>query len=153
MEKRKNVFEQLELFARRGNPDALRRYWETGAGGQAIGWGAPEEGDLTRCFELVGEKVPEWDADQIWGFCQERKMAVSGMANATADALAEASTENVTELSEEESSVTLGNNADLKTKGEHQERRKCAMCGKSYLGQKNSSTCGDACRKAKSRKG
>lgn len=45
----------------------------------------------------------------------------------------------------------LGNNADLKTKGEHQSRMKCSQCGKSYLGQKNSSTCGDACRQAKSR--
>jgi hypothetical protein len=43
------------------------------------------------------------------------------------------------------------NNKDLKTKGEHQQRRKCSQCGKSYLGQENSSTCGDACRKAKSR--
>lgn len=40
---------------------------------------------------------------------------------------------------------------DLKTKGEHQQRRKCSQCGDSYLGQANSSTCGDKCRQAKSR--
>ena len=41
--------------------------------------------------------------------------------------------------------------ADLKTKGEHQQKRKCSQCGKSYLGQKNSDTCGSACRMRKSR--
>ena len=40
---------------------------------------------------------------------------------------------------------------NLKTKDEHQERMKCSECGKSYLGQKNSSTCGDKCRQRKSR--
>jgi hypothetical protein len=40
---------------------------------------------------------------------------------------------------------------DLVSKGEHQQHRKCSQCGKGYLGQKNSDTCGDACRKAKSR--
>lgn len=48
--------------------------------------------------------------------------------------------------------VELQNNPDLKTKGEHQQRRKCTECGKSYLGQAHSSTCGDACRKRKQRK-
>lgn len=41
--------------------------------------------------------------------------------------------------------------AALKTKTEHQQRRKCSECGKGYLGQKNSSTCGDKCRQRKSR--
>jgi len=41
--------------------------------------------------------------------------------------------------------------SDLKTKGEHQQKRKCSQCGKGYLGQKNSDTCGSACRMAKSR--
>lgn len=45
----------------------------------------------------------------------------------------------------------LARASDLKTKGEHQQRRKCSVCGKSYLGQENSSTCGDACRQRKSR--
>lgn len=44
-----------------------------------------------------------------------------------------------------------GKAKDLKTKGEHQQRMKCTECGKSYLGQKNSSTCGDKCRQRKSR--
>lgn len=44
-----------------------------------------------------------------------------------------------------------GKAKDLSTKGEHQSRMKCSQCGKSYLGQKNSSTCGDKCRQRKSR--
>lgn len=44
-----------------------------------------------------------------------------------------------------------GKAKDLSTKGEHQQRMKCSECGKSYLGQKNSSTCGDKCRQRKSR--
>lgn len=40
---------------------------------------------------------------------------------------------------------------DLKSKGEHQQRHSCSECGKKYLGQKNSSTCGDTCRQRKSR--
>lgn len=51
------------------------------------------------------------------------------------------------------SNTALGNDPSLKTKGEKQQRRKCSQCGKSYLGQMNSSTCGDACRKRKSREG
>lgn len=38
-----------------------------------------------------------------------------------------------------------------KTKTETQERRKCSECDKGYLGQKNSSTCSEKCRKRKSR--
>lgn len=38
-----------------------------------------------------------------------------------------------------------------KTKKETQERMKCSVCNKGYLGQKNSSTCGPTCRKRKSR--
>lgn len=38
-----------------------------------------------------------------------------------------------------------------KTKKETQKRKKCSMCGKGYLGQDNSSTCGPTCRKRKSR--
>lgn len=44
-----------------------------------------------------------------------------------------------------------GRDDSLKTKDQKQERRKCSECGKSYLGQKNSSTCGDKCRQRKSR--
>lgn len=152
---KKNVFQQLELFAR-GNPDALRRWYEDGADG-LINWGT--EGDLTRCHEKAMEYM---DSEQAWGFCERRAEAVYGESNRSHDIAAgqypksSASTENVTELSEEasdESSVTLGNNADLKTKGEHQQKRKCSQCGKGYLGQKNSDTCGDACRQRKSRKG
>lgn len=64
---------------RQGNPDALRKYWETGKGGELIGWGNPEEGDLTRCFNLT-RKYFDTD-DDAWGFCQERKIAVSGHPN------------------------------------------------------------------------
>lgn len=50
--------------------------------------------------------------------------------------------------------VELAAAEDLKDskKDQHQQRRKCSECGKSYLGQKNSSTCGDKCRQRKSRK-
>lgn len=44
-----------------------------------------------------------------------------------------------------------GRDDSLKTKDQKQNRRKCSECGKSYLGQANSSTCGDACRQRKSR--
>lgn len=149
----RNVFDELARFASKGNPEALIEYWRSGPGHDRINW-EDTEGNLTRCHELLSKYI---DSEAAWGFCQNRHIEIFGEPNATTDARREsASTENVTELSEsgeDESSVTLGNNADLKTKGEHQERRKCAMCGKSYLGQKNSSTCGDACRKAKSRKG
>lgn len=48
--------------------------------------------------------------------------------------------------------VELAVAKDLSSKGEHQQRRKCSECGKGYLGQENSSTCGPTCRKRKSRK-
>lgn len=38
-----------------------------------------------------------------------------------------------------------------KTKQEKQQRRKCSVCGKGYLGQEGASTCGPTCRKRKSR--
>jgi hypothetical protein len=38
-----------------------------------------------------------------------------------------------------------------KTKQEKQKRKKCSECGKGYLGQEGSSTCGPTCRKRKSR--
>ena len=47
--------------------------------------------------------------------------------------------------------LARGKDDSLKTKDQRQNRRKCANCGKSYLGQKNSSTCGDACRQQKHR--
>lgn len=36
-------------------------------------------------------------------------------------------------------------------KDNHQKQKKCTVCSKGYLGAADSSTCGDACRKAKSR--
>lgn len=47
--------------------------------------------------------------------------------------------------------VELAVSDNYKTKKETQERMKCSECGKGYLGQKNSSTCGPTCRKRKSR--
>lgn len=44
-----------------------------------------------------------------------------------------------------------GGNPDLTTKGNSQKRKKCGVCGKSYLGRADSSACGDACRQKKSR--
>lgn len=40
---------------------------------------------------------------------------------------------------------------NYKTKTETQKRMKCTECGKGYLGQSNSSTCGPTCRQRKSR--
>lgn len=40
---------------------------------------------------------------------------------------------------------------NYKTKKQTQKRMTCSQCGKKYLGQENSSTCGPACRTAKSR--
>lgn len=57
--------------------------------------------------------------------------------------------EAVTELYTEE--LARGKDDSLKTKDQKQNRRNCSECGKSYLGQKNSSTCGDKCRQRKSR--
>lgn len=147
-----NIFDRLAEFA--GNPDALRKWYDEGAKGE-IQWGT--EGDLTRCHAIASKYM---DSDQAWGFCERRAEDVYGESNRSHDIKAgqypKASTEDVTELSVAEDvtelSVTeLGNNSDLKTKGEHQEKRKCSQCGKGYLGQKNSDTCGDACRQRKSR--
>lgn len=41
--------------------------------------------------------------------------------------------------------------AKLTTKDNHQKRKACTVCKKGYLGAADSSTCGDACRKKKSR--
>lgn len=81
----------------------------------------------------------------------ERKKALTERVNELCNTL---DTDGVTELeytetvSKEEQFAPA---SDLKTKGEHQQRRKCSMCKKSYLGQKNSGTCSDACRMKKSR--
>jgi hypothetical protein len=47
--------------------------------------------------------------------------------------------------------LARGVDDSLKTKDQKQNRRKCSECGKSYLGQANSSTCGPTCRSRKSR--
>lgn len=75
----KERYEQKLTEFAQGNPEALFRYWETGKGGEMIGWGNPEEGDLTRCHDLVVKYLPE--EDDAWGFCQNRKIAVSGKPN------------------------------------------------------------------------
>lgn len=41
--------------------------------------------------------------------------------------------------------------ANLTGKDNHQKQKTCTMCKKGYLGAADSSTCGDACRKRKSR--
>lgn len=49
-------------------------------------------------------------------------------------------------------SVSLAHRVDkMTTKDNHQKRKTCTMCKKGYLGAADSSTCGDACRKKKSR--
>lgn len=47
--------------------------------------------------------------------------------------------------------LARGVDDSLKTKDQKQQRKKCSECGKSYLGQANSSTCGGTCRSRKSR--
>lgn len=60
-------------------------------------------------------------------------------------------TDTPTSLSPTTQAFRSGKAKDLSTKGEHQQRMKCTQCGKSYLGQKNSSSCSDKCRQRKSR--
>lgn len=63
--------------AERGNPEALRRWFEEGAGGQ-IAWGSP--GDFDACVAVASEHMSE---EQARGFCQNRHEAATGMATAT----------------------------------------------------------------------
>lgn len=73
-----NSFDALAFFAR-GNPDALRAYYESGADDR-IGWGT--EGDLTRCHEIASKYM---DSEQAWGFCERRAEAVYGESNRSHD--------------------------------------------------------------------
>lgn len=59
----------------RGNPAALIRWYNQGAGG-AIQWGG--EGDLTACHAVASRYM---DSDQAWGFCQERARDAMGHFN------------------------------------------------------------------------
>lgn len=81
-----NVFEQLEQFAKRGNPEALIEYWRSGPGHDRINWGETE-GNLTRCHDLLSKYL---DSDDAWGFCQNRHQEIFGESNATTDARREA---------------------------------------------------------------
>lgn len=60
-----------------GNPEALRHWFEAGAGGQ-INWGEP--GDFDACVSVASEHMSD---EQARGFCQLRHMAATGMATAT----------------------------------------------------------------------
>lgn len=40
---------------------------------------------------------------------------------------------------------------NMKTKDNHQKKKKCSECGKGFLGQSDATTCGPTCRKRKSR--
>jgi hypothetical protein len=57
-----------------GNPDALRKYFNDGAGGR-IDWGSP--GDFDDCVEIASEHMTE---DQAKGFCNERHQDATGAA-------------------------------------------------------------------------
>lgn len=50
-----------------------------------------------------------------------------------------------------EEEFARGKDDSLKTKDQAQQRRKCGVCGKAYLGQQNSSSCSSTCRSKKSR--
>jgi hypothetical protein len=56
-----------------GNAEALRRYWTTGPGGQAIRWGT--DGSYGRCVRRVSEYMTR---DQAQGFCAERHHDATG---------------------------------------------------------------------------
>lgn len=66
-----------EKAGKRGNPEALRRWFEEGAGGQ-IAWGEP--GDFDACVAVASEHMSQ---EQARGFCQLRHEAATGMATAT----------------------------------------------------------------------
>lgn len=40
-----------------GLPEQFRKYWLTGAGGQAVSWG--RDGDFSRCVQLINAKIEE----------------------------------------------------------------------------------------------
>lgn len=62
-----------ELFVM---PDALARYWTTGAGAARIRWGTP--GDLSRCARLIR---PHVSPGQEWGTCQNLHKRLFGAPN------------------------------------------------------------------------
>lgn len=138
-----NLSDRAELAARveavelaggsAGNPDVLRRYWESGKGGQMIKWGAPEEGDLSRCHALLMEHAG-MDSEQAWGYCQDRKIAVSGHGNKLS--------EEVVEFAEADGYANKRNTEKQKT---------CTVCTKGFHGRADQSTCSPACRMKKSR--
>lgn len=134
MADRISSFDALAFFAR-GNPDALRAYYESGADDR-IGWGT--EGDLTRCHEIASKYM---DSEQAWGFCERRAEAVYGESNRSHDIKAgqypKASTEDVEEFK-----------ANTEKSQHHQT---CSECGTKYLGREPG-TCTAKCRMAKSRK-
>lgn len=63
-------------LARKGNPDALRAWFEDGADGQ-INWG--EAGDHQQCVDVASKYMSEDDAH---GFCQLREIAATGESTA-----------------------------------------------------------------------
>lgn len=67
----------LVKAARRGDPEALRRWFERGAGGK-IQWGQP--GDFDACVAVASEHMGE---AQARGFCQLRHIGATGEATAT----------------------------------------------------------------------
>lgn len=64
--------EELHKAARRGNPDALRRWYEAGARNR-IKWGVP--GDFIQCVKIAKKYMTDKEAK---GFCQLRHMSATG---------------------------------------------------------------------------
>lgn len=67
----------LHKASSQGNPNALRRWYDEGAGGQ-IDWGQP--GDHAQCVAVASQYMSE---DQAHGFCQLREISATGDATAT----------------------------------------------------------------------
>jgi len=69
------VLKLAEQVHKAGNPQALRNWYSSGAGGQ-IDWGGP--GDLTACHAIASRYM---SSEQAWGFCQERHIQATGKPN------------------------------------------------------------------------
>ena len=83
LQKKAELASQVEELARRGNAQVLRDYWAFGPGADKINW-QEEEGNLTRCHDLIVKYMPE--EDDAWGYCERRHEQVFGESNAARDA-------------------------------------------------------------------
>lgn len=102
-------------FAGRGNPQALRDWYDASANGQ-IHWGTP--GDFDRCVEIAGKYI-----SNPQGFCQERHIDATGHPAGHAPGEAK----HAMTLSTERDGITLFANWD--SQGKRDAEPKSTFCG------------------------